>query len=291
MKKRFFMLFVAFSVLLVQAIEKKDYESMTEHDRIVIAVSYYEVGTAYKNKGKDDIAKSYLREAYSIEKDVEKYANGELEIPEKTINFNWDEIFTDENEENTSEDDSVTTDVVDDSSSEEAGTENTATVDSKNNTEVILVSDDSKENSSDIQTKTPVDEENIATVVIADEDKNSATITPETTIQSFMLALSELDWELVATFFNSSVSLIPDDILMTNEEIIQTLKEWINIETNQLPTYTVTKVDDNIVKVTFSQTEGSQPLLLQDDFGNTWFGFEIKDEKLLISTISYEEIK
>ena len=98
MKKKLILCILFCSAIVLNSIEPKDYQSMTDHDRISLAVSYYEVFLKWKDEAgkKGDEAESYLKEAYKIEPEVDKYYRGELEIPEKTISFNWDEIFPEE---------------------------------------------------------------------------------------------------------------------------------------------------------------------------------------------------
>lgn len=76
-------------------IEYKDYSQMTERDRILLSVSYYEVGVYYKKNGDAKLSDTYFNEASKIEPKVEKYYSQELEIPKKSITFDWDEIFKD----------------------------------------------------------------------------------------------------------------------------------------------------------------------------------------------------
>lgn len=95
MKKKLIVFFLFCSMVVLNSIEPKDYQSMTDHDRISLAVSYYEVFLNWKGK-KNNEAENYLKEAYKIEPEVDKYYRGELEIPEKTISFDWDEIFPEE---------------------------------------------------------------------------------------------------------------------------------------------------------------------------------------------------
>ncbi len=88
-------LFFSFFVLInIFAIEEKDYKNMTDRDRILLAVSYYEVSMKYEGLNNKALAQSYRKEALKIEKDVEKYFKGELEVPRKTIEIDWNSIFT-----------------------------------------------------------------------------------------------------------------------------------------------------------------------------------------------------
>lgn len=105
--KRLFVVFALFSAIALSPIQKSDYEKLTDRDRILLAISYYEVSIKYKNLKKDELAKSYLNEAKKIEADVEKYAKGELSIPPKTINIDWNSIFKDEASEDVSSDEST----------------------------------------------------------------------------------------------------------------------------------------------------------------------------------------
>ena len=69
----------------VFAIEEKDYKSMTDRDRILLSVSYYEVSMKYQALNNKALAESYRKEALKIEPNVVKYYSGEWEVPKKTI--------------------------------------------------------------------------------------------------------------------------------------------------------------------------------------------------------------
>ena len=49
MKKILILCFLFCLTILLNAIEPKDYQTMTEHDRISLAVSYYEVFIKWKD--------------------------------------------------------------------------------------------------------------------------------------------------------------------------------------------------------------------------------------------------
>ena len=80
----------------VFAIEEKDYKSMTDRDRILLSVSYYEVSMKYEALNNKALANSYRKEALKIEPNVVKYYSGEWEVPKKTIEIDWNSIFADE---------------------------------------------------------------------------------------------------------------------------------------------------------------------------------------------------
>ncbi len=82
--------------LSFHGIDEKLYKNLTDRDRILLAISYYEVGKKYEALGKTELAKSYLDQAFKIEKNVDKYAKGELEVPPKVIKIDWDNIFQEE---------------------------------------------------------------------------------------------------------------------------------------------------------------------------------------------------
>ena len=86
MKRVSILCFLFCIAVVLNAIEPKDYQAMTTHDRISLAVSYYEVFIKWKDeKGKKAVeAKSYLKEAYKIEPDVEKY-NGFSDMPSDEV--------------------------------------------------------------------------------------------------------------------------------------------------------------------------------------------------------------
>ena len=92
----------------VFAIEEKDYKSMTDRDRILLSVSYYEVSMKYQALNNKALAESYRKEALKIEPNVVKYYSGEWEVPKKTIEIDWNSIFADET---TDEDESQNVDV------------------------------------------------------------------------------------------------------------------------------------------------------------------------------------
>jgi hypothetical protein len=90
------MLFIVFGIFSAFSLGNTDYKSLTDHDRILLGISYYEVALKYKELGKNDLYDSYLNEALRIERNVKKYASGEMEIPEKAININLDELVPDD---------------------------------------------------------------------------------------------------------------------------------------------------------------------------------------------------
>jgi hypothetical protein len=96
--KIIFVLFLTIVIsFLSSGIGRQSYQNLTDHDRILLGISYYEVALKYKELGKDDLYNSYMSEALNIEKNVKKYATGEMEIPEKKININLDNVIPDEN--------------------------------------------------------------------------------------------------------------------------------------------------------------------------------------------------
>ncbi|HOJ63953.1 MAG TPA: hypothetical protein PLE45_05985 [Spirochaetota bacterium] len=96
-KKIVFIIFCLFLfTTFFNGIDEKLYKNLTDRDRILLAISYYEVGKKYEALGKTDLAKAYLNDAFKIEKNVDKYAKGELEIPPKVIQIQWDKIFEEE---------------------------------------------------------------------------------------------------------------------------------------------------------------------------------------------------
>ncbi len=78
------------------SIEEKDYKSMTDRDRILLSISYYEVSMKYEALNNKALANSYRKEAMKIEPNVVKYYSGEWEVPKKTIEIDWNSIFVDE---------------------------------------------------------------------------------------------------------------------------------------------------------------------------------------------------
>ena len=123
-KKILITLSLCFSVAgSVFAIEEKDYKSMTDRDRILLSISYYEVSMKYEALNNKALANSYRREALKIEPNVVKYYSGEWEVPKKTIEIDWNSIFVDETSDEeeqqtdvteTEEDEDETFDVTDD---------------------------------------------------------------------------------------------------------------------------------------------------------------------------------
>ena len=105
MKIKICIVFFLFGIFSVSSLNKTDYKNLTDHDRILLGISYYEVALKYKELGKEDLYDSYMSEAVRIEKNVKKYADGVLEIPDKTININMDNIFPDEKDNSDNSDD------------------------------------------------------------------------------------------------------------------------------------------------------------------------------------------
>jgi hypothetical protein len=108
-------------IIPLAAIDKKSYSSLTDRDRIMLALSYYEVSMQYKKVGKTKLAESYMLEAKKIEPEVTKYASGEKALPPKSISIDWDSIFqeaaeTDESETSSSDADSTSKIKTEDSS-------------------------------------------------------------------------------------------------------------------------------------------------------------------------------
>jgi hypothetical protein len=66
----------------------------------MLGISYYEVALKYKELGKEDLYDSYMSEALRIDKNVKRYASGEMAIPEKAININLDNVFPDDDKAN-----------------------------------------------------------------------------------------------------------------------------------------------------------------------------------------------
>ena len=96
-KKLFVTALISISVVgSAFSIEEKDYKSMTARDRILLSISYYEVSMKYQALNNKALAESYRKEALKIEPDVVRYYNGELEVPKKTIEIDWNSIFADE---------------------------------------------------------------------------------------------------------------------------------------------------------------------------------------------------
>jgi len=117
-----FLVAVSLSLAVVSsvfAIEEKDYKSMTDRDRILLSVSYYEVSMKYEALNNKALANSYRKEALKIEPNVVKYYSGEWEVPKKTIEIDWNSIFADETtDEDESQDVDVDVDIEEDDTGE-----------------------------------------------------------------------------------------------------------------------------------------------------------------------------
>jgi hypothetical protein len=100
-KIRFVVIFFMLSSIFLMSLDKKEYSKLTDHDRILLSISFYEVGIRYRELGKTDLARTYIKESYEIENNVVKYYRGELQIPEKTINIDLNSIFDEKKTDNT----------------------------------------------------------------------------------------------------------------------------------------------------------------------------------------------
>jgi hypothetical protein len=105
MKLRIVVILILFSFMLfnIYSIAKKSYENLTDKDRILLSISFYEVAQKYQKLGKNILAKQYFEEAFKIEKNVEKYIKGELDIPEKKIQIDLKSFSSGEGENNSEE--------------------------------------------------------------------------------------------------------------------------------------------------------------------------------------------
>ncbi|HOV15024.1 MAG TPA: hypothetical protein PK771_12110 [Spirochaetota bacterium] len=116
--KTIFCLFLLFVFnFFAFSINPKSYNKLSDRDRILLSISYFEVADQYKKNGKSELAKQYYNLALQIEKNVSKYISGELTIPQKTIKIDWDSIYqkdattdTDKTEKNDTKDTQVKSD-------------------------------------------------------------------------------------------------------------------------------------------------------------------------------------
>ena len=105
--KKYIVFFLVLSfVIQLNAIPLKDYTSMADRDRIMLAISYYEVGERYIQNNKKNLGEAHIKYAIEIEPQVKRYRSGELTLPVKSISIDWESIFDDSKED-------VSTDTVD----------------------------------------------------------------------------------------------------------------------------------------------------------------------------------
>ncbi len=96
MRLRFFLLLLVLLSVVFIVGSKSKYDSLSDHDRVVTALSFYEAGLRYNELNKHELGKYHIEEAKKILPDVEEYHNGKKQIPTKKININLDGIFSNE---------------------------------------------------------------------------------------------------------------------------------------------------------------------------------------------------
>ena len=215
MKKKLILCILFCSAIVLNSIEPKDYQSMTDHDRISLAVSYYEVFLKWKDEAgkKGDEAESYLKEAYKIEPEVDKYYRGELEIPEKTISFNWDEIFPEEE----SDEDSV---------------------------------NDLESEYTDDVTNDDVTNDDVTNDDVTNDDVTNDDVTNDDVWNEIVKVINEQNFEGLEVYFNDVIDIAGTDMRITRDELSETLQDWLSAENTVFPEYTTFFVNENVLKVT-----------------------------------------
>ncbi len=94
--KRFVLLVILFlmSQLLINAVDTEKYTHLTDRDRVITALSYYEAGIRYREINNTSMADSMIRMAEQIVPDVKEYYDGNIQIPQKTIQLDLQSIFS-----------------------------------------------------------------------------------------------------------------------------------------------------------------------------------------------------
>lgn len=234
MKEKCFIVIFMLSIFFIGAVDSGDYDNLTDRDRIMLSVSYYEVALKYKDLGKEKEYKSHLSEAFKIEKDVEKYYNGEYPIPVKKIEFDWDNIFIEEDEEETPE-----TDTGKDSTEEVRISEDTDTTDDHTITEDSSDSRISKENDNKETTEV------ISTI---DLMKRSW--------MGFLTSIIKSDYETASLYFNDTLVLEEEDIIVTRDEVKESIIGWKDSNDSNIPEYRLNfiEIDDTkgVIEITFN---------------------------------------
>ena len=276
----------------VFAIEEKDYKSMTDRDRILLSVSYYEVSMKYEALNNKALANSYRKEALKIEPNVVKYYSGEWEVPKKTIEIDWNSIFADEttdeeqpqNQETEAEGDDEeiydTTDDIDDAyldSLLNGDDEPITTEDDIGDDELLDLLDDEDENNKDnnesdeIQTEDNQipnsDEDNI------NEDDNESddgdwipgqtgdadtVIIFSQMVRNFIDGVNTKKSDKAVKDFAENVIMQSSAFNMSKDELRDTITAWTAEHDEQIPDYTDIIISDEedgsyIVEVLFDE--------------------------------------
>ena len=206
--KKILIFLMTITVILtnLHSIEKKDYINLTDRDRILLAISYYEVSLKYKALEKNTLAESYYKEAQKIERNVIKYYSGELEIPPKTISINWGAIF---------EDDDSKKDIIEDNN--EAIKKEEDIIDPEKKDEKI-----DKEDSIDKEKITQKEdtEENIET----DDDNYIEKI--NSTVDSLIRHIKNRETDNAINIFTDIILIQFQSINITATELKETINGW-----------------------------------------------------------------
>lgn len=211
------------------SISKKSYESLTQRDRILLSVSYLEVSFQYKKMGKKDLSKQYFNLALKIEKDAEKYFSGELKIPQKKIEIDWDSIYESDptTDENTQTDDEQV------KKEEKADAEGKRENDKKNETakeekeSVVKIKDEKKEEN------TASKKENNSEIEASQSDEAVVKLNAALFIES----LRSGKFETASGLFSNQILIENENIVITSNELKETMKGWLEVYPDFNPGY------------------------------------------------------
>lgn len=272
MKKIVWFLLVIMVPGIMIAIEKKDYSFMTEHDRVILALSYYEVALKYQESGKKDLAKGYLQEAYQIEPEVEEYYNGKMQLPEKTVQFDWDSIFSEDEIEN----------------------EGISVTDMEENEKSFEPSDlNGREENTNITEENPKAEDKVALEKTEDKADDEVTDIDErvkngTFIvwESFVSALHEVNFEEMEACFAETIIIPESNLILNKEELMDTVENWFELGNVEMPEYTWESSGMDQIKVELSNLNEAEEFFFPNEKGVFWVHTATKEGREMIDCIS-----
>ena len=265
--KKYIVFFLVLSfVIQLNAIPLKDYTSMADRDRIMLAISYYEVGERYIQNNKKNLGEAHIKYAIEIEPQVKRYRSGELTLPVKSISIDWESIFDDSKED-------VSTDTVDADEPIDDATTDSVVAD-----EPI---DDATTDS--VVADEPIDDATTDSVV-ADEPIDDATTDSVVDLfHYFMKNLNDRNVKDAVSVFSDTIFIRDLDINLTKEEFFETISGWLEGGT-ELPHYEIISLSDSIISVVFSNSNFFLPL--KDN--RVYLKAEKNDVNLLFTLISTE---
>ncbi|OHD13026.1 MAG: hypothetical protein A2086_07465 [Spirochaetes bacterium GWD1_27_9] len=248
-----------FCFSLIFAIDKISYENLTKRDRVLLSISYYEVAKKYKQIGKEQLAKQYFKEAFKIEPYIEKYMSGELSVPQKTIAIDWKSIFSDatsDNEDKTQKEQKI------DSNKQE-------------NKTIQQKEDKNKQDADKNVTQNKLEKDNKQ---IIEKMDNIEAI--KNNLNDFINTLKDKNVEKSVTFFAQSVFISSASIYITNYELKETIKGWLEKTTDFNPEYSIEieKIEENKfnAKIIFKNKVD--------------FFISLKENSLLLKFTKYENV-